>query len=86
MLICYSAFLCVSFQSTKVDPIKLGIPSYPDVVKHPMDLGTCGRKLDSNAEYRCASVGVVGVGANLLSISVEAKPLPTFLREEALLS
>jgi len=35
-----------------VDPIKLGIPSYPDIIKHPMDLGTCGRNLESNAVYR----------------------------------
>ena len=31
--------------SVPVDPIRLNIPSYPDVVKHPMDLGTLEEKL-----------------------------------------
>ena len=33
-----------------VDPIKLGIPDYFDVIKKPMDLQTIGRKLE-NGDY-----------------------------------
>ncbi|TKA68238.1 hypothetical protein B0A55_10032 [Friedmanniomyces simplex] len=32
-----------------VDPIALNIPTYPDIVKHPMDLGTMDSKLKNNA-------------------------------------
>ncbi|KAL7525283.1 hypothetical protein ACHAXR_000931, partial [Thalassiosira sp. AJA248-18] len=31
-----------------VDPIALGIPTYPDVIKEPMDLGTIQTKMDHN--------------------------------------
>jgi hypothetical protein len=31
-----------------VDPIALGIPQYPDIIKEPMDLGTIKTKLDNN--------------------------------------
>ncbi|KAJ3211677.1 hypothetical protein HDU67_004356 [Dinochytrium kinnereticum] len=31
-----------------VDPVKLGIPTYFDVVKHPMDISTVQNKLDRN--------------------------------------
>jgi ankyrin repeat protein len=34
-----------------VDPVKLGIPDYLDVIKHPMDFGTIKRKLGNNV-YR----------------------------------
>ncbi|CAD26468.1 GENERAL TRANSCRIPTION FACTOR [Encephalitozoon cuniculi GB-M1] len=33
-----------------VDPVKLGIPDYPEKIKHPMDLSTIRKKLDSK-EY-----------------------------------
>lgn len=36
-----------------VDPIKLNIPDYFDVVKHPMDFGTIKKKLNNNF-YSCA--------------------------------
>jgi bromodomain-containing factor 1 len=32
-----------------VDPVALGIPQYPTIVKHPMDLGTIKSKIDSGA-------------------------------------
>ena len=31
-----------------LDPIALGIPDYPEVVKSPMDLGTIARKMERN--------------------------------------
>ncbi|KAI8929393.1 hypothetical protein BC831DRAFT_444255, partial [Entophlyctis helioformis] len=37
-----------------VDPIALGIPHYPTIVKHPMDLSTMRRKLD-NGVYDTAA-------------------------------
>ncbi|RAL09734.1 putative transcription regulator BDF1 [Aspergillus homomorphus CBS 101889] len=57
-------FLLKSIQSLKrmhdsrfyrepVDPIKLNIPHYPQIIKQPMDLGTIERKLKFN-EYRTA--------------------------------
>ncbi|AFM98861.1 chromatin remodeling bromodomain-containing transcription factor [Encephalitozoon hellem ATCC 50504] len=33
-----------------VDPVKLGIPDYPEKIKHPMDLSTIRKKLDAK-EY-----------------------------------
>lgn len=46
-----------------VDPIKLGIPDYFDVIKHPMDLSTVRRKLEtgqySTAEQFAADVRVI---------------------------
>lgn len=30
-----------------MDPVELKIPDYFDVIKHPMDLGTIQRKLDT---------------------------------------
>jgi hypothetical protein len=33
--------------SEPVDPVKLGIPDYFDVIKHPMDLGTVKAQLSS---------------------------------------
>ncbi|KAJ2724341.1 hypothetical protein GGI07_002020 [Coemansia sp. Benny D115] len=37
-----------------VDPIKQGVPTYLEVVKHPMDLGTIRKKLD-RSQYRSPS-------------------------------
>ncbi len=31
-----------------VDPIRLGIPHYTQIIKHPMDMSTVRRKLDTN--------------------------------------
>ena len=36
-----------------VDPVALGIPDYPTIIKHPMDLGTIAKKLEAN-EYETA--------------------------------
>ncbi|RAH85687.1 Bromodomain-containing protein [Aspergillus japonicus CBS 114.51] len=41
------------FYREPVDPIKLNIPHYPQIIKQPMDLGTIERKLKLN-EYRSA--------------------------------
>lgn len=35
-----------------VDPVKLNIPDYFDIVKEPMDLGTIGQKLNTNQYLR----------------------------------
>jgi hypothetical protein len=35
-----------------VDPIKLNIPDYNEIVKEPMDLGSIKNKLNSNAYMR----------------------------------
>ncbi|KAI8323666.1 Bromodomain-containing protein [Martensiomyces pterosporus] len=35
-----------------VDPVKQGVPTYFDVVKHPMDLGTIRKKLDRGKYHR----------------------------------
>ncbi|EAW10502.1 putative transcription regulator BDF1 [Aspergillus clavatus NRRL 1] len=40
-----------------VDPIKMNIPHYPQIIKHPMDLGTIERKLKNN-EYKAAQAVV----------------------------
>uniref|UniRef100_A0A6B2LKF0 Bromo domain-containing protein n=1 Tax=Arcella intermedia TaxID=1963864 RepID=A0A6B2LKF0_9EUKA len=32
-----------------VDPVELGIPDYPTIIKRPMDLGTVEKKIDSRA-------------------------------------
>ncbi|RMD41277.1 hypothetical protein DV735_g3850, partial [Chaetothyriales sp. CBS 134920] len=37
-----------------VDPVALNIPTYPDIIKHPMDLGTIDQKLKQNL-YTCLS-------------------------------
>jgi E1A/CREB-binding protein len=34
--------------ATPVDPVKLMIPDYPDIIKRPMDLGTIRKRLDSS--------------------------------------
>ena len=38
---------------TPVDTIKLGLPDYFKIIKHPMDLGTVKRRLDNNY-YWCS--------------------------------
>ena len=35
-----------------VDPVKLGIPDYPNVIKNPMDFGTIKQRLNSNYYHR----------------------------------
>ena len=37
--------------SEVVDPVKLGIPNYHSIIKHPMDLGTINKNLESNYYY-----------------------------------
>jgi len=36
------------FFSTPVDPVALGIPTYPQIIKEPMDLGTIARRMELN--------------------------------------
>ncbi|OEU07291.1 hypothetical protein FRACYDRAFT_197711, partial [Fragilariopsis cylindrus CCMP1102] len=36
-----------AFFSEPVDPIALGIPTYPQVIKEPMDLRTLHRKMEA---------------------------------------
>lgn len=36
-----------------VDPQKLGILDYHDIIKHPMDFGTIKQKLQSNQYTKC---------------------------------
>ena len=43
-----------------VDPVALGIPDYPNIIKHPMDLSTITKKLEGN-EYISASDFVADV-------------------------
>ncbi|EDP50426.1 hypothetical protein KXW98_001193 [Aspergillus fumigatus] len=45
------------FYREPVDPIKMNIPHYPQIIKHPMDLGTIERKLKNN-EYKTAQAVV----------------------------
>ena len=35
----------------QVDPVKLGLPDYFDVIKQPMDLGTIKRRLEQGTYY-----------------------------------
>lgn len=39
--------------NSPVDPVELGLPDYPDIIKKPMDLGTIQKKLDrgDNGQY-----------------------------------
>lgn len=37
--------------SEPVDPVKLRIPDYLEIIKHPMDLGTIKRKLEGNMYF-----------------------------------
>ena len=39
--------------SVPVDPVALGIPEYPSIVKRPMDLGTVARNLESKGVSLC---------------------------------
>ncbi|KAF7588070.1 hypothetical protein BBP40_006208 [Aspergillus hancockii] len=39
------------FYREPVDPVKMNIPHYPQIIRHPMDLGTIERKL-KNYEYK----------------------------------
>jgi hypothetical protein len=36
------------FFAAPVDPVALGIPTYPDIITNPMDLGTIQTKMDAN--------------------------------------
>lgn len=45
------------FYREPVDPVKMNIPHYPQIIKHPMDLGTIERKLKNN-EYNTAQAVV----------------------------
>ncbi|RHZ50064.1 putative transcription regulator BDF1 [Aspergillus thermomutatus] len=45
------------FYREPVDPVKMNIPHYPQIIKHPMDLGTIERKLKNN-EYRAVQAVV----------------------------
>ncbi len=49
--------------SVPVDPVALGIPEYPSIVKRPMDLGTVARNLESKGVSLCHCVTI-----NLLQI------------------
>lgn len=40
-----------------VDPIKLGIPSYPSIIKRPMDLQTVSERLEQVGDHPCWSRG-----------------------------
>ncbi len=41
---------------TPVDTVKLGLPDYFKIVKHPMDINTVKKRLENNY-YWCAQVG-----------------------------
>lgn len=41
---CHSLLQCRWIFEEPVDPVKLGLPDYFDVIKRPMDLGTIRRK------------------------------------------
>lgn len=41
---------CAVIFTEPVDHVALGLPDYPSIVKHPMDLGTVAKKLENN-EY-----------------------------------
>jgi hypothetical protein len=62
----------------QVDPIALGIPAYPTIIKRPMDYGTINTKLDRR-EYRSAEECL----DDILQVSRNAKTFnpPGVLRE-----
>lgn len=52
---CFIPFIIKSsLKHTRTDWMKLEIPSYPKIIKRPMDMSTMRRKLDAH-EYRTAS-------------------------------
>ena len=71
-----------------VDPVKLGIPTYFDVVRHPMDLGTVDRNLAAGVyatpEQLCADVRLVFSNSRLfnpdptLPVSIATAKLAAF--------
>ncbi|KAL4909068.1 Bromodomain-containing protein [Aspergillus multicolor] len=81
------------FFKEPVDPIKMAIPTYHDIIKEPMDLGTIERKLKNNEYSSCQRVmndfDLMVRNAHVFNgpehiVSIEGKRLQSFFEKQML--
>ncbi|CAJ0823137.1 9290_t:CDS:1 [Entrophospora sp. SA101] len=66
-----------------VDPIKLNIPDYPDIVKTPMDFSTVEKKLNGY-DYKCVHDFINDVRlifSNCIDYNGERHPFSKFIKD-----